>query len=126
MNKRIRRKKLASIDRAIIDALRLYQTRPSGEKWKELAEGLVGLNLGLALHFRLQLLPGPRRGWGVGPPRNLAVLERAVDFISARGECEYYPPGDKPGVVEALHFTARRAAGDRWSLAIVTTSLAAG
>lgn len=77
MNRRIRQKKIAAMDRLLASGLRLYATRPrpavGAEQYEHIARDLLSLSIGLALRERLQQLPGPRRGCEMDPPRGLTV-----------------------------------------------------
>jgi hypothetical protein len=92
----------------IADGLRLYATRPSGKGYEEVSRGLLSLQIGLALYSRHQLLPGPRRGWGVAPPDELNVERADGRVLEARGTFRLLPPGDRPDVPQAFRFSAER------------------
>jgi hypothetical protein len=108
VNRRIRRKQLAQFDAMIADGLRLYATRPQGTAYEEVSRGLLSLQVGLALYGRHQLVPGPRRGWGVAPPDQLTIEQADGRFLRARGTFRLLPPGDAPDLPQTFRLRAER------------------
>jgi hypothetical protein len=92
----------------IADGLRLYATRPQGTAYEEVSRGLLSLQVGLALYGRHQLVPGPRRGWGVAPPDQLTIEQADGRFLRARGTFRLLPPGDAPDLPQTFRLRAER------------------
>ena len=129
VNRRIRKKKLAAVDRLLSDALQLYATRPrpagAESRYEELARGLLSLSIGLALRERLRVLPGPRRGCEMDPPSDVAVDMPDPRTITASGTVLIRDRrGEAELGVEAFRLTASREDG-RWRMTRVLLSAAA-
>ena len=122
MNKRIRKKHLAECDQLIADGLSLYARRPRGDAWEALAADLLALDVGLALYFRLQILGGPRRGWGVGPPTQLIVEQLTTHTIRARGTVEYLPPNAAAAPVTETVYLRAQLTPRGWRASVFTSA----
>jgi hypothetical protein len=113
VNRRIRKKKLDTVDRLLATGLRLYATRPQppGEAalYDEFAIAFLGISVGFALRERLQSLPGPRRGCEMDPPRGLKVEMADENTIHIVGLVMIRDRrGEKELSVEKFRLTAER------------------
>jgi len=116
MNHRVHDKQVASL---LADALRLYATRPRGQgaSYDNLAVGVLGLSIGLALHERLQRLPGPRHGCTLDPPRGLVGRMPDANTIHVAGLILIRDSeGDVELGIESFQISAEKRRSRQWQL----------
>ena len=83
---------------------------------------MLALDIGIALHERLQLIGGPRRGCQVDPPEGVVVEQPSPDELRARGTVLIRDPqGERALARETFRLRAIRRRA-RWRATLLLDS----